>query len=85
VDDWAAGWAERNGCTVAPTESRLAADVVSSTWSDCDADVQLITVEGGGHGWPGTSDATFGMATTDSIDATDLIWEFFAAHARAGA
>ena len=82
VEEWAAEWAERNGCIDAPEESRLAADVVERTWPGCDRDVSLVIVEGGGHGWPGTSDETFGLASSDSIDATDLIWSFFEAHPR---
>jgi poly(3-hydroxybutyrate) depolymerase len=42
------------------------------------ADVVFYTIEGGGHGWPGAgSDAG---VTTSEIDATGVIWDFFAAH-----
>jgi polyhydroxybutyrate depolymerase len=37
-------------------------------------------VEDGGHTWPGSLDVPLLGETTREIDATDLIWEFFAAH-----
>ena len=44
--------------------------------------MHLYTVAGGGHGWPGTPDTSRVGDTTDSVSATELIWEFFAAHPR---
>jgi polyhydroxybutyrate depolymerase len=39
-----------------------------------DADVQFVVIDGDGHSWPGTPDAT------TEIDATQMIWEFFERH-----
>jgi polyhydroxybutyrate depolymerase len=46
--------------------------------------VELYTIEGGGHTWPGgpAAGARVGRVSRE-IDATALIWAFFAGHARA--
>jgi polyhydroxybutyrate depolymerase len=45
------------------------------------ADVELCTVDGGGHQWPGGRDLGILNGTlSNDIDATDAIWSFFAAH-----
>ncbi|MCU1368520.1 MAG: poly(3-hydroxybutyrate) depolymerase, partial [Ilumatobacteraceae bacterium] len=85
VPDRTSTWAVRNGCAASPTEETIAADVTLLSY-DCPAgaEVQLYRVEGGGHAWPGSAfsvqiESVVGK-TTLSIDATKLIWEFFAAH-----
>jgi polyhydroxybutyrate depolymerase len=72
-------WAKRNGCTAAGNDQ----------WT-CPggADVVLYTIEGGGHTWPGSKfDANLadlmGPTSTD-LDATALMWQFFATHPLAG-
>jgi polyhydroxybutyrate depolymerase len=84
IETWAAAWAERNGCDGGAMTDRVAEDVRSLVWQGCpeDGEVELVVVEGGGHGWPGTADPRRREATTDSIDATARLWEFFQAHAR---
>ena len=79
-----AGWAAHNGCDAAFTDEDLASDVVRRTWTGCDggADTVFHIVEGGGHTWPGAIPIQQLGATTSSIDATEAIWEFFAAHDR---
>ena len=44
------------------------------------AAVLLYTIQGGGHTWPGSIDVARLGRTTQSINATDLIWEFFQGH-----
>ena len=82
VEDFAAGWAVRNGCDTEPDDSVVAPDVTERRWAECDAgaDVVLYIIDDGGHGWPGTARPGAEAVTTDSISATDLIWEFFEAH-----
>ena len=59
--------------------------MVHRTWSGCagGSAVELYTVVGGGHTWPGSSvvlsAAAFGP-TTESISATRLMLAFFAGH-----
>jgi polyhydroxybutyrate depolymerase len=78
--EWAAAWAARNGCDPAPAVTFQNGQVTGETWSNCreGADVVFYTVEGGGHSWPG-SDMPAAITTQD-INATDAIWEFFAEH-----
>jgi polyhydroxybutyrate depolymerase len=77
-------WAEHNGCSLTLKSERIAADVVLESYGGCrdGADVQLYVVEDGGHTWPGAHPEVRDVATTQSIDATALIWRFFAEHSR---
>ena len=78
--DWAAAWAARNGCDPVPYVSFQNGDVTGETWGNCheDAEVTFYTIQGGGHSWPGSDMPT--EITTQDIDATDVIWDFFSAH-----
>jgi polyhydroxybutyrate depolymerase len=83
-ENWAHAWALRNGCQPNPTTGRVAAHVVSSRYSGCtdNADVVLYTVQGGGHAWPGGPSVPIpglGESTTE-IDASRVMWDFFLAH-----
>lgn len=82
VPDRVAAWSALNGCSDALTGRRISDDVVVLSDERCDTAVLLYSVEGGGHTWPGsefdTSIAAIVGATTLSIDATDLMLDFFA-------
>lgn len=85
IPDNAAAWAHRNGCSPQPTERSVAPDVTLRAYTcPADASVQLYSIHGAGHVWPGTTadlyPAPLVGANTASIDATALIWEFFQAH-----
>jgi len=84
VPERVAEWAARNGCDADTelVETEVAADV--TLLSSCDAATQLYVIDGGGHSWPG-SEFDRGIAdivgpTTNTIDATELIWTFFRQH-----
>ncbi len=83
VPQWAAGWAERNGCTVGPVREDLFEDVYADAWSSCSAgaDVVLFTVIDGLHSWPGSPDGGL-FRSTPSVSATEVFWQFFNNHAR---
>ena len=75
-----------NGCTGA-TNAEITPDVLRTGWTGCDpdGDIVLLTIQGGGHTWPGPIDVSkLGMsdlgATTSSIDATQLMLDFFDSH-----
>ena len=74
-------WADHNGCATASSTEDIASDVALETFSGCSADVQLYRINGGGHTWPGTRfpKPLYG-ATTESIDASAIIWDFFSRH-----
>jgi len=86
VPDVMAAWAERNGCTAGgePAETEVAADVTELVY-DCPTgrDVELYRIEDGGHTWPG-SELLKGVdmvgKTTFSIDADEVMWDFFEQH-----
>lgn len=69
-------WARANECAILePQRDTIARGrVLRDRWERrCRAAVLFLTVREGGHGWP-RGDA--------GIDATDVIWEFFAQHRR---
>ncbi len=84
-------WAAFNTCqpdaetTDIPAQSPETQVRVLTVACPDDASVVLYAVIGGGHNWPGreprTAPALFGSINYD-IDATDVIWRFFASHAR---
>jgi polyhydroxybutyrate depolymerase len=75
-------WAARNGCDATPVSERVAEDVVREHYEGCDdsADVELYVIEDGGHTWPGALDRPGLGRITQSISATELMWQFFDAH-----
>ncbi|MDZ4770675.1 MAG: PHB depolymerase family esterase [Chloroflexota bacterium] len=82
IEDWAAEWAERNGCGTPLVVETAAPDVIIvREWLDCDADalVTLYTLPDGGHTWPGglvLPEFLVGITRVD-IDASAIMWEFF--------
>jgi len=84
VSRWVANWAGRNRCAPNPTDSAVAMDVLRRGYTDCadDAAVVLYTVQGGGHTWPGGKPLPEWWVgpTSNSIDATSLMWAFFLDH-----
>jgi polyhydroxybutyrate depolymerase len=77
-------WAQHNECTVTQTTD-VAKDVRLREWTGCadDVEVDYYRVRGGGHTWPGTSpfiadavEQSLGK-TTQSVNASRLMWEFF--------
>ncbi len=83
VEDSVRFWVRQNRCVVEPVERRFA-DVRHVAYRGCanGADVELYSIEGGGHAWPGAAAAAWrgGDRPSASLAATRIIWEFFAAH-----
>jgi len=94
VTDSAAYWAALNNCSLTPA----AAEEPNRNWLDGtlvyretyvpqtgNSPVVLYRIEGGGHSWPGSPRAlelvTDGRISRD-IDASGVIWSFFAQYAR---
>jgi polyhydroxybutyrate depolymerase len=85
-----AEWAAHNGCRAAAHQSAIASDVTLVTWAGCrdGAEVDYYIIAGGGHSWPGAppaitriADRAFGH-TTQSISASQIMWDFFASRSR---
>ena len=80
-------WARIDGCRVGPELQQVTEHVVQLRYRHCRAgtDVVMYKVLGGGHTWPGTSvDLSPLGVTTQEIDASELIWQFFEDHPRRG-
>ena len=81
---WVANWAQRNRCAPTPRDSVIAVDVTLRVYTHCanNADVQLYTVHGGGHTWPGGGHHPewFVGRVSYSIDASSVMWAFFRDH-----
>jgi poly(3-hydroxybutyrate) depolymerase len=76
-------WVSINGCPQTPQltspypASNLNSKVRKDYYGPCtgNSEVILLTVEGGGHSWPG------GLGQTSDINASEEIWAFFKNHA----
>jgi polyhydroxybutyrate depolymerase len=79
IPAWTAAWARRNRCAPTPIDGQVAADVTRRTYASCDAPVELYTILGGGHNWPGGGPLPewFAGTTSRSIDASAVMWDFF--------
>lgn len=83
VPDWMQKWAKRNECktaTIIPQQGEIS----GFAWSDCsqNADVTFYTIIGGGHAWPGGDPLPAWIVgyTSQAIDATRVMWQFFEQH-----
>jgi polyhydroxybutyrate depolymerase len=75
-------WATFNGCNLQAQKDVLD-EIEHETWSGCadNSAVELYTILDGGHAWPGGNPGWAGGDTpTQTLSASELIWEFFAAH-----
>ena len=85
-------WGVHDHCAAQPTVTSAAVGVSLTTYRGCadGALVELYTITGEGHEWPGgphlrrALTRVLGPQTT-AIDADQLIWRFFAAHPRRAA
>lgn len=83
-----ATWVKLNQCAAKPEEETLVDDdrdfkVTRKTYRGGaeDTEVALVTIENGGHTWPGRKPPVgFVGRSTLAISANDLIWEFFQQH-----
>jgi polyhydroxybutyrate depolymerase len=82
VQDSIQFWVSANGCVSGPQVDTFD-DIQHETWQNCDGPVavELYTIIGGGHSWPGGQSGWEGAnQPTQTISASQLIWEFFQAH-----
>jgi len=76
-------WVQFDHCLSAPQTVTIA-NIRHDIYSICatGVTVELYTILGGGHAWPGGNGPAWpgGDQPTHTISATDLMWDFFAAH-----
>jgi polyhydroxybutyrate depolymerase len=76
-------WVGFDQCPTIPITESFS-DIRHDTYAKCsdDTSVELYTINGGKHAWPGSSGPAWpgGDQPTQTLSATKLIWEFFTAH-----
>lgn len=81
VREWAQDLAEAARCRKIPETTALSDDVEQLSWNRCSRGkaVSLVSVDGGGHVWPGAAAYSGGGFTTHSVSGNDVVWDFFTA------
>jgi polyhydroxybutyrate depolymerase len=75
-------WATDNYCDLKP-QTVTVQEIRHDAWTGCagSASVELYTILGGGHAWPGGVRGWAGSDhPTKAISASQLIWQFFESH-----
>lgn len=82
IATWVGTLAAHNGCATAPRALPASGAVSGVAYTGCAADVVFYTVAGGGHTWPGGEPMPEWLTglTTEDIDATQVMWDFFMTH-----
>lgn len=76
-------WARANGCKPEPAKEENAKWIVWRSACPGAAHVVLYLVKDNGHAWPGGQPGSRrGDTPSSALMATDVIWEFFAAHSK---
>lgn len=83
IKTWVSQLAARSGCSGATTTIPTAPGVKGDRFEDCAADLDFYVIAGGGHTWPGGNPLPEWITgkTSDLIDASAVMWEFFQTHA----
>ncbi|MGK5027594.1 extracellular catalytic domain type 1 short-chain-length polyhydroxyalkanoate depolymerase [Janthinobacterium sp. RB2R34] len=90
ADDTLRYWARVNGIAANAPQPRLlqavAGDDLTASMvekSNGQQSVSLVTIDGGGHTWPGADAFNVGLSigkTSRNVDANEVMWEFFGRH-----
>ncbi len=78
------GWAQRDGCPSAATPLGQIGDTSCEQYAPCHqgSAVELCTVDGGGHDWPGGGSLWVNGMPPSGFVATFAVLDFFEAHPR---
>jgi len=82
VEDTIQFWVTQNNCS-SQAQVNESGSILHELYTPCDrgAVVELYTIVGGEHAWPGGESVGQGIgAPTTEISATLLMWEFFSSH-----
>ncbi len=77
------GWRKRNGCAIKGGTKRIGDATIETYISDRGTEVVLVTIDQGGHNWPGGRKILAGKKTgkiSRDISANDMMWKFFVRH-----
>ena len=81
IPDWMEARAALNGCDATPIALPSSGEASGIRYTGCaeGADVVFYTIAGGGHSWPGGEPLPEWITgpTSQDIDATRVMWEFF--------
>jgi polyhydroxybutyrate depolymerase len=79
VEDSAQNWAGHNACNPIASRVALTDHVRTIAYSECkdETAVVVFVIQDGGHTWPGSVAVARLGETTQEIDATEQIWQFF--------
>jgi polyhydroxybutyrate depolymerase len=82
IPAWVAEFVGRNGCDASPQDLPTQGDVSGVQYKNCLADVIFYTIDGGGHSWPGGGYLPKFIVgnTTQDVDASRTMWDFFQQH-----
>lgn len=82
IGTWVRQLAEHNACSGSTAEIPTAEGVRGERFENCAADLDYYIVSGGGHTWPGGNPLPKWITgkTSDQLDASTVMWEFFQAH-----
>jgi polyhydroxybutyrate depolymerase len=84
-------WAQHNRCAMTPARDERgtpalsgANGIIHDTYANCanGIAVELYTIKGSGHAWPGGKSYLSGDTPTREISASELMWEFFKRHSK---
>lgn len=82
VQDSVGFWATFNACNSQPQTNSID-NIQHEVWAECvdSTAVELYTIIGGGHAWPGGKSGWPGSdKSTQTISASQVSWDFFVAH-----
>ncbi len=85
VSVWLEGWVTRNGCDPDPKVLAAQGDASGMRYDGCLADAEIVVyrIEGGGHTWPGGSNLSIFGKTSETLNASEVMWGFFERHSTA--
>lgn len=75
-------WGNNANCTGTIDTIYNISGVIGKKWTNCNicSDVLLYITMDGGHSWPGGNQTANGDPPSTQLNATNLIWNFFAPH-----
>ncbi|GAA1180300.1 alpha/beta hydrolase family esterase [Nesterenkonia xinjiangensis] len=79
IEEWGLDLAQASRCRPHPDRTHVGDDVEYLSWSACarGGEVTVVSVQGGGHVWPGAAAYSGGGFTTRTLDGNEAVWEFF--------